>query len=279
MIRYFNIILAVVILASCDEPTKLDLRQTPSRIVIEGLVTNKPGLQSVKVTRSVGFYSSGKTPRITDAIVKVTDDTGAEYLFVHNPRNHPDSTGIYLPEGNFTGEIGRTYTLHVMADGELFQAADKLMSVTSIDSLTFQVNENQQEDPEEPGKIYELLVYAKEPQNETNYYLFKYYRNDSLILFNPGDVYYSDDELLGENISGVPSPVYYGINDKARLEVYSLTRNGYVYYNDLSSILNNDGGGMFGPIPAPPRTNLTNDALGFFQVSAIQEDEELLVED
>ena len=30
---------------------------------------------------------------------------------------------------------------------------------------------------------------------------------------------------------------------------------------------------MFGPIPAPPRTNLSNDALGFFQVSAIHDKE------
>jgi hypothetical protein len=53
------------------------------------------------------------------------------------------------------------------------------------------------------------------------------------------------------------------------VEVYSLSRVGYVYYNDLFSILNGDGGGMFGPIPAPPRTNLSNGAIGFFQVSAI----------
>jgi hypothetical protein len=71
----------------------------------------------------------------------------------------------------------------------------------------------------------------------------------------------------------VPSPVYYAQNDKARLEVYSLTRRGYIFYNDLSIVLNNDGGGMFGPIPSSPRTNLTNGALGFFQVSAVQEKE------
>lgn len=278
MKRYLIIFLVAAVALSCDEPTELDLRQTLSRIVIEGMVTNKPGYQSVKITRSVGFYQSGDTPRVTDATVRLTDDTGAEYLFVHNPRNHADSVGIYLPKDNFAGEIGRTYTLHITADGELFEATDKLLSVTPIDSITFRVNENQQEDPEEPGKIYEMLVYAKEPQNETNYYLFKYFRNDSLIYFNPSDVYYSDDELLGENISGVPSPVYFGTDDKARLEVYSLTRSGYVFYNDLSSILNNDGGGMFGPIPAPPRTNFTNDALGFFQVSAVNEREAMLVE-
>jgi hypothetical protein len=204
------------------------------------------------------------------------DSEGVEHVFIHNPRNHPDSAGIYVPEESFTGQIGTTYTLTVTAGGEIYQASDMLLSVTPIDSVQFRINEDQQDDPEEPGKIYELLLYAREPQDETNYYLFKYYRNDSLIVFNPTDIYYSDDELLGENISGIPSPVFYGTDDKARIEAYSLTRAGYVYYNDLSSGLNNDGGGMFGPIPAPPRTNLSNDALGFFQVSAIHDKETII---
>jgi hypothetical protein len=63
--------------------------------------------------------------------------------------------------------------------------------------------------------------------------------------------------------------VYYGKDDQAVVEVYSLSKVGYIYYNDLFSILNGDSGGMFGPIPASPRTNLNNGAIGFFQVSAI----------
>lgn len=273
MRQYAKIFLLSSVLLACEESTVLDLKQTPSRIVIEGLVTNKPNYQSVKVTRSAEFYGSGKTPRITNAVVTVSDDTGEEFNFVHNPRNHPDSAGIYLPEGNFIGAIGRTYSLRVNIDGDIYEASDKMLSVTAIDSLKFRINKDQQADPNEPGKVYEMLLFAKEPQDEENFYLFKYYRNDSLTFFNYTDIYYSDDELLGENIAGIPSPVYFAAADKARLEIYSLSRQGYIFYNDLSTTLINDGGGMFGPIPAPPRTNLSNDALGFFQVSAVQEKE------
>lgn len=271
--RYIIVFLLTSVLFSCEETTKLDLRQTPAKVVIEGLVTDKPGYQSVRVSRSADFYGSGQTPRILDAIVQVTDDAGAEINFIHNPRNHPDSMGVYIPAAAFTGEVGKTYTLHVIIDGESYEATDKLFAVTPIDSLKFQVNETEEEDPDEAGKIYELLLYAREPQDEENYYLFKYFRNDTLLLNNQSDVYYSDDQLLAEKIDGVPSPVFYGANDKARLEMYSLTRNGYIFFNDLSTILNNDGGGMFGPIPSSPRTNLTNGALGFFQVSAVQDKE------
>ncbi len=269
----FKISLLAILLISCEEATKLDLRQTPPRIVIEGLVTNKPGFQSVKVSRSSEFYSSGKTPRVENAIVTVSDDAGQKFSFVHNPNNHPDSLGIYVPEPGFAGIVGRTYTLTVEVDGEVYEGSDKLYDVIPIDSLKFQVNEDEKKDPKEPGKIYEVLMYAREPQDEENYYLFKFYRNDSLKVYNPTDIYFTEDDLLAEKIDGVPSPVYYGSNDTARIEVYSLTRKGYVFYNDLSIILTNDGGGMFGPIPASPRTNLTNGALGFFQVSAVQDKE------
>jgi hypothetical protein len=273
MHRYIQISLLIILFASCDEATELDLKQTPPKLVIEGLLTDRPHQQSVRVSWSAAFYGSGKTPRVTDATVSVSDDAGHEHIFVHNPGSHADSMGIYIPQTDFTGEAGRSYTLHVTVDGESYEATDRLLNVIPIDSLKFQVNEDQEEEAEEPGKIYELLVFAREPQDEDNYYLFKYYRNDSLVVFNPTDIYYSDDQLLAEKIDGIPSPVYYAANDKARLEVYSLTREGYVFYNDLAVSLTNDGGGMFGPIPATPRTNLSNGALGFFQVSAMKDKE------
>jgi hypothetical protein len=260
---------AAVVLTSCEETIVLDVNQVEPKIVIEGIVTDKPGYQMVKVTRSKGFYTNGKTPRITNAVVTVSDNLGETITFTHNPRNHPDSTGIYLPSSDFVGKIGRTYTLKVNADGKDFTASDKLLPVISMDSLKYQINDFEEEDPEIEGRIYELLMYARENQNEKNFFLFKFYRNDSLTYNNDTDIYYSDDELLAENINGATSPVYYSIGDDATVEVFSLSKVGYVYFNDLSSILNGDGGGMFGPIPSAPRTNLSNGAIGFFQVSAI----------
>jgi hypothetical protein len=143
------------------------------------------------------------------------------------------------------------------------------MPVTLIDSLASQINVDEQEDPKDFGKFYEVLFYAKEPQNTTDYYLFKFYRNDSLTFYDNSDIYYADDEILGEDINGVPSPIYYAPGDIARVEMYSLTRNGFLFYQDLTSLLNNDGG-MFEQPPSNSRTNLTNGALGFFQVSAIE---------
>src|SRR5690606_39007085 len=150
---------------------------------------------------------------------------------------HVDSTGIYLPETPFAGVIGRTYTLRVEVDGEQYEATDRLLPMTPIDALEFHINEDQQEEPEISGKFYEMRLYVREPQDEVNYYLFKYYRNDSLVVFSENDIYYSDDRFFTENINGVPSPVYYAADDLGRLEAYSLTRSGYIFYADLSTNL------------------------------------------
>lgn len=269
-------ILSAVVFFSCNEPFELDLDQAPARVVIEGLVTDHQKYQSVRITSSTDFYSSGQAPRITDATVTVKDDVGNTYNFVHNPNNHPDSAGIYVPQTPFDGVIGRTYFLTVTANGNVYEASDKLVSVIPIDSLAIEIDDDEQEDPEIEGKYYEVLLFAREPQDISNFYLFKFYRNDSLNYEGENDIYYSDDELLAENIDGIPAPIYFGQGDVARIEIFSLSRVGFVYYNDLATLLNSDGG-MFGPVPASPRTNLSNNALGFFQVSAVAS-EEIVIE-
>jgi len=278
MRTFIAIAASFFILTACEETIKLDLKQSEPKIVIEGLVTDVDGYQSVKITKSAPFYTGGPTPRITDAIVYVTDSDGQEIAFVHNPNSHADSSGIYVPAVPFVGVVGKSYTLHVEAEGKTYEAFDQLEPVIPMDSLKYKVDEDEKDDPEIAGKYYSVLMFAQEPQDQTNYYLFKFFRNDSLTYQNDTDIYFSDDKLLGESISGIESPIYYGINDKSRVEMFSLTRKGFVYFSDLSSLLNNDGGGMFGSIPAPPRTNISNGGLGFFQVSSLKMAEIILEE-
>lgn len=262
------VLLPLFVLSSCDEPVRLDPKQSESRIIIEGQVTNKPGYQYVKVSRSGGFYETGRTPRITNAAVLVRDDLGNKFPFIHNPGNKTDSAGYYFPQNSFAGEIGRTYRLTVNVEEELYEAEDKLYSVTAVDSLSYQINEDEKEDPEDEGKFYEVVLYAKEPQDTKDYYLFKFYRNDSLKVYGDTEIYFADDEILGENIDGVASPIYFAPGDRARIEMYSISRTAFVFYTDLQNLLNSDGG-LFSQPPSNSRTNLSNGALGFFQASAL----------
>lgn len=269
-ILYF--IAVALVFWSCDEPVHLDVNQAEPQVIIEGQVTNVTGHQYVKITRSAGFYDSGKTPRVIDATVLVRDDVGNEFSFIHNPGNQADSAGYYLPQTPFVGEIGRTYKLEATVDGQLYEATDRLFYVTPIDSLAYRLDEEEQEDPEVYGKFYEVMIYAKEPQETKDYYLFKFFRNDSLKTDFDTDIYFTDDETLGENIDGVSSPIYFAPGDRARCEIYSISRDAFVFYSDLQSLLNNDGG-LFSQPPSNSRSNISNGALGFFQTSALHTSE------
>src|SRR5688572_26887599 len=112
-----------VVLMSCDEPVRLNIDDEDSRVVIEAQVTNMPDYQYVKVSSSVGFYETGKSPRMVNADVLVTDDLGNEFPFVHNPDNVSDSLGYYLPETPFVAEVGRTYFLRVTIGDNLYEAS------------------------------------------------------------------------------------------------------------------------------------------------------------
>lgn len=253
---------------SCEKTIHLDINASSPSVVIEGLLTNMQGLQYVKVSRSYGFYDTGEAPPVTNATVMVYDNQGNTIPFAYSD----SKAGYYLPaDKNFKGTVGNIYSMSVVVDGQTYQAMDTLLAVTPIDSLGYRINPRERNDSDNQGRYYEVLLFAKEPQDIKNYYLFQFFENDSLVRDHPSDVYFADDQMLGEKIDGVPSPVFFAPGDTARVEMYSLTRSGFLYYNDLNALLNNDGG-MFSPPPVNCRTNLTNGALGLFQVSALSAD-------
>ena len=263
----------IVLFASCEETITLDPEQSQPMVVIDALLTNKMTNHHVKITTSTGFYTSGQTPAVTDATVQITDDEGNAFDFVQEG----DNSGFYLSQAQFAGIPGHTYKLVVNIAGEIYEAEETLMSVTPIDSLSFDVDEDERDfqsdnpndvDDGDEGRFYDVFLYTKEPQETEDYYLFKFYRNGEFLNDEGTDLYYSDDEFLQEEINGVTFSEYYAVDEVAGIEMMSLTRNAFVFYSDLDITLNNDGG-LFSPIPTNPRSNISNGALGLFQVSSV----------
>lgn len=267
--------LSALLVTACDEEYKMDDLQTQSTVVIEGLVTNLPGRQFVKISRSGDFYATGKTERITNATVQITDNAGNTYIYAHNPNGHADSVGYYKPVVPYVGQVGRTYNLTVVADGATYTASDEMFHINPIDELEFEVDQDQVDDPIDedfPNRIYEVLMTVEEPQDTRDYYLFRTYRNGERIWSESSEedpeIYVTDDVLVGGEIKDISIPGYFENGELAGAEIYSLSRPVFIFYRDLSKILANDGG-MFDPPPANPRSNISNNALGVFQASAI----------
>ena len=264
--------ISAFVIWSCDEPYTIDTDQQESQIIVEALLTNELKQHFVKISETTGFYSSGQTPRVSEATVLVTDDQGNSFTYVEDQ----EDPGRYLSEIPFQGEVGVTYTLMIIINGQTISSSETMMRVTTIDSLTYNIDEEEKKYLEDHGidrgRYYEVLLYTKEPQDTQDYYLFKFYRNGEILNYDGEDIYYADDEVIQENIDGIVFNDWYSKDEVAGIEMYSLSRNAFLFYSDLEITLNNDGG-LFSPLPTNPRTNLVGNALGLFQVSAIASDE------
>lgn len=262
------IIAALIIFTSCEENIELETDQVEPKKVIEAVITNLPGRQYVRLTTTSDFYSEEDLPAISNASVDVTDSYGT----LHHYTESEDQPGYYFPDVDFVGEVNVTYSLDVNINGELFTASDVLLPVTPIDSLSVRLDEDEMSDPEDEVMFYKPLLYAKEPQDEVNYYLWKFYRNGEIYNDDGENLTISNDVAIGESIDGIESPYYYQEGDIARIEMISLTRECFVFYSDLSNLVFSDGG-VFTPQPANRRSNISGGALGSFQVSSIAVDE------
>ena len=281
MKRYITFLFCLPLLAflACEQTVTIDTEANVPQLVVEGLITNsnETDLNYIRLTLSRDFYAGGLAEGITDAEVVVNDNNGNEFRYVHNPLDLPELDGVYLPENPFVGEIGVNYSLSITADGQTYTAQETMEPVTAIESLNIVVNEEEFEDPEDEDRYFEVIFFAQEPQDRIDHYLFKFYRNGEIIKDFEEDIYFSEDEFLGEEIDDLPIAGFYALGDTVDVEMYSITREAFIYYADLFNLLNNDGG-MFSPPPANPRTNLSNGALGYFQVSAI-DTERIIVTD
>lgn len=266
IIKIFLLSLSAVAFFGCEETIELDLEQTPPQYVVDALITNENKEHYVKLSTSVDFYQDEQAPGVSGAQVMVSDNEGNIYQFLESET----MSGLYT--ATFQGKIGNTYTMNIaLPEGKMLSAEDKMEAVMEVERLEWAIDEQEQQDPKEEGFFYRLRMYAQEPAETKDYYLFKFYRNDSIQNFNSKRVFVADDKLVAGNIEGLESPEYYRKGDQARFELYRISRDAFLFYNDLSNILNGDGG-MTGPSPANPRTNIISSdglGLGLFQVSAV----------
>lgn len=263
---YIYICCLVFLNLACEKTIPLDPGQTPELYVVEGLITNASARHQIKITKSQGFNDAGVSPGVSGAEVVVIDDQGGVMEFSEA------QPGIYKAKEAFAGKIGHTYTLTIKHEAQTFTASEMMSTMGTVDTLLARIDPEEQANPEDEGRFYDVLVFMKEPQDTENFYLAKFFRNGQLENYDGDEVYVFDDVAIGEELSALPGPIYYAEGDVARTELYSLSRQAFRFYSDLYANITNDGG-MFSSQPANVSTNLEGGAIGYFQVSALDVDE------
>lgn len=137
--------LLAVLAVSCEKEISLDLPEVEQKIVVDGgISTGEPA--AVTLTWSAGYFdpidsASLANYVITSALVTVTDGILTDTLTLSVDFNRP--IPILWIGSNVIGQVGRTYSLKVVADGKTVTSATTIPAPVPLDSVWFK--------PEIPG--------------------------------------------------------------------------------------------------------------------------------
>lgn len=248
-------ILPIIALAisSCTKVIDINLNAADPQISIEANLIEGTNDFNVNISQT-GNYFGGSPTYLNGAIVSLSD--GATTYPLTDLGN-----GTYtLPA--FTSTSGTTYTLSATVNGKTYEAVSKMPNKVNLDTLTYRY----QPPTSFSDEGYFALLNFLDP-NEENYYRGTVVINGELTK-GVGDLYFFDDQLSNGNYINIPVfGEIYQPGDSLTVNLFSLNKEGYKFYETLDQITSNSGGGNVAP--ANPNNNWNNDALGHFHTYAI----------
>ncbi|MCE2876674.1 MAG: DUF4249 domain-containing protein [Bacteroidia bacterium] len=270
----------------CEDVIQVDVIQKSPKIVVDAFVNNQLDTQTIKLTRSIGYFdSTGSEPAINNAQVAIVDQSAAlPKLFVFAPAGQGKYQFLPNPITGDTFSIGHDYALLVVIGNDTLVSFSTLNPTTTIDSLSLVDVEGNGPPINTTGKYVELM--AKDRKGPGDFYWIKTFRNDS-FLNNISQLNISAD--MGNTSRGQDGelfiyPVRYnGVNDfsrsfktgeTVRIEIHSINAVAFAWFNLVVS--ENQNGGLFATPPANIFTNIVSfnpnkktGVGGFFCVSAV----------
>jgi len=261
-----NLFIALLLLA-CTETVEVKLDSTYSRLVVDGSISPGNGPYRVALTSTASYFYNEPAPRVVDATMILSDGINAYQL----KETIPGVSGIYETDSTFSGHTGSIYTLNVELPEPIggykdYQATDQLRPVAKLDSIRPVFHP-------EWGKegVWTIQVWAQDPGNEVNYYMFNLYRNGILLTDTLNKKTITDDALFnGSYISGIDAmylnnahkweTLYPG--DTVMIQMSGITKE---YFNFIDQVRQAGFNIPFfsGP-PANVEGNVNNGAVGYF---------------
>jgi len=304
--RILILFLLVISLSTCIDPFYLELEDYESLLVVEGLITDQPGPNTITLSRTFRNVD-GLPVMVSHAEVSVQDENGVITIF------HEDEPGIYLSDPTlFTGRVGGTYSLQIRTgDGlEFISDVCTMTAVPRIDSLYYEPDNEFYDNGtiEEPGlRVYldtdnrdEACPYMRWEFEEVwkfrvpypilvqdlgyKEYKTKHVENDICWRYEQSEqiLIYSSEEEGSDLISRKPIQFINPGRSNSLLRQYSiqvsqysLSEEEFSFWNNLREITESEGD-IFEKQPFPIEGNIrciNNEhvnILGYFQVSAVK---------
>lgn len=254
-----NLIYSITIvglLSSCLEVMDLKHEDNEPVLIVDGVITDQPGPYQVRLSTTISFNADEPDLDVENATVSISDDQGNDDLLIHV------GDGIY-ETSTIQGEVGRTYELTIEHEGRIYTSQSTMLPVSEIAETASYFRRATTFYDE--GYYVAMAALVSDP-DRINYYRWKIYKNDSLYS-GTEDIIVAEDEYIDDSFEFEFSYPF-ELDDEVKIEMSSLNKDAYDYYNGLIEVLSSDGG-LFSPPPVNAPTNISNGALGLFQANAV----------
>ena len=281
----------LILPGSCIVEYIPDTDEEQEMIVVEGIITDQPGVNAIKLSKSIPLWYRQVAKPLKGCIVTISDDL--EHIYNLKETNN----GIYITDSTtFQGVIGRKYSLHIRttSDPVNFNYSSlpmEMKSVPPIDSIYYEKKTYHNEFlPVEGCQIY---LDTHDQEDKCNFYKWSYSETWEFHLpfnvankvcwttENSNGIFIKNTSILAEDrivrypIKSISDPVdRLTVKYSILVKQYSLNEDEYLYWERLKNSLDQIGD-LYDLIPAFIPNNIycvenpNEKILGYFSVSAV----------
>ena len=251
---FIPIIALLIVFTSCQKVIDIDLNAATPQYVIESVLLEGTQDFAVRVTKTSNYFSTDKATSVNNATVSLKKENGAALNLIN------ENNGYYKAV-KYTATNKTNYSVTVSVDGKTFEASSYLPKPITLDTVELEKDNGNPFGGAAKDSIYQLYCVFQDPTGETNYYQIKTVVNgipndkgENILVF--------DDRFSNGNKIRIPIfTTEFKLNDKVEIELLSIDKKVYDYFNTLSTLVSN---GNNSAAPANPLTNWSNGALGYF---------------
>ena len=289
MVKMKNIFYIICVfflaLCGCEKVINIKLDEGTPQLAVDAFINDKPGIQTIRLTKTSGYFENNPSPEATGATVTLTDNEGYIYNFTDG-----SNTGNYTWSAGSTTDtlvrIFNSYTLTINYSGEKFISTSIAFPAPNIDSLSYDTIQKSGGGGKAPGsKGYFASFYANDISGMPNFYWIRSYNNG---------VFYSDPQYMNISQDGAfvgsasdgflfiipirefitPQDKPLQKNDSVTVEIHAINFETYFFLQEVQQQTTNAG--LFATPPANVATNIKNTdaaskikAVGWFNIGAV----------
>lgn len=253
------------VFAGCEKPIGLDLQEGAPKLVVDAAINWEKGTpgneQKIKLTTTSGYFSY-QVPAVSGAEVTIQNEAGTHFNFIET-----SNTGEYVCD-TFIPEIGETYTLTILHNGQTLTATETMIAVPPIDKIEQEVSAGLGTSDDR----IDIKTFFTDPGSSNDFYLTRVQTNINAI---PQYRAFDDEFFQGNQIFDLYINPHIEPGNLLEIRLYGISEKYFNYMTILTSIAATNGGGPFATPPATLHGNVKNQSnpseliLGYFSLSEI----------